>query len=591
MMPKRSQRRTAVNCHGTGGVGDEPTLTKTKQPSLISSRVQVKPFAGKVFYLDLPSNRTAETLETDIRQLGGTVEKFFSKEIKYLISNKREARYIHCLRQDSPVSSPDSGQSSPLPGSKPHHPSHVGSTKSRPLGQPETVVKSRGKSLVDKVVSEQERVKINKILSNALDWGVKILYIDDVLAYIQKKKVKYQIPSAAAVKSSVKAQLASRQGFSKCKERRIRKPFIKVEDSSRNYRSIFLTLPNMPVFNLKTVAPCSPFCTEDKTLQGNRKQGQSKDKSRGRKKNKDKKRSGYCECCLVKYEDLTMHLQSIGHKTFSWSDKYLVVDRLVSTLQCNFIHSQSNVKRKCSVSSVLLAPGLSRKTNPRHKEDPDASQTVKDKKRRTDWCEESHSGQLKKLLLSNDTALQSHAEDKQTDCCIYSDPSQQRFPARKKSCRQNSQTSCSQKNEADVYQFKSETEAPRDEVIPLSSSHIEDTHLQHKEGKLVPSEQQHFEGNVLEMLFEGVQDTRESLEKEREKNLPQETDGHISAPNSPVQRIQRKVKIYKHKRRKIDTNHEQVKKPCEKSDCSLLRLWELFQSSDDMEVEFHGFED
>lgn len=31
------------------------------------------------------------------------------------------------------------------------------------------------------VVCFQERVKMNKILSNALEWGVKILYIDGML--------------------------------------------------------------------------------------------------------------------------------------------------------------------------------------------------------------------------------------------------------------------------------------------------------------------------------------------------------------------------------------------------------------------------
>lgn len=69
-----------------------------------------------------------------------TVEKFFSKEIKYLVSNKREARYVHCLRQDSPVPSPDSGQSSPHPRSKPHRPGdHGDNIKSRSQGQTDTV--------------------------------------------------------------------------------------------------------------------------------------------------------------------------------------------------------------------------------------------------------------------------------------------------------------------------------------------------------------------------------------------------------------------------------------------------------------------
>lgn len=68
-----------------------------------------------------------------------TVEKFFSREIKYLVSNKREARYVHCLRQDSPVPSPESGPSSPYPRSQPHRPGSHGDGKSRSQGQTDTV--------------------------------------------------------------------------------------------------------------------------------------------------------------------------------------------------------------------------------------------------------------------------------------------------------------------------------------------------------------------------------------------------------------------------------------------------------------------
>uniref|UniRef100_A0A3Q3Q3J1 Uncharacterized protein n=1 Tax=Monopterus albus TaxID=43700 RepID=A0A3Q3Q3J1_MONAL len=53
--------------------GDKTALIQAKptnQPS------QVKPFAGKVFYLDLPSNRTAEKLESDIKELGGVRQKY-----------------------------------------------------------------------------------------------------------------------------------------------------------------------------------------------------------------------------------------------------------------------------------------------------------------------------------------------------------------------------------------------------------------------------------------------------------------------------------------------------------------------------------
>lgn len=53
--------------------GDKAMLSQSK-PTCVTAAVQVKPFAGKVFYLDLPSNRIADILESDIGYLGGVRE-------------------------------------------------------------------------------------------------------------------------------------------------------------------------------------------------------------------------------------------------------------------------------------------------------------------------------------------------------------------------------------------------------------------------------------------------------------------------------------------------------------------------------------
>uniref|UniRef100_A0A3Q4AJR4 Protein DBF4 homolog A n=1 Tax=Mola mola TaxID=94237 RepID=A0A3Q4AJR4_MOLML len=276
-----------------------------------------QPLTGEVFYLDLPSNRITESLESDIKDLGGTVEKFFSKEIKYLVSNKKEARYVQCLRQSSPVPSPDSGQSSP------HQTGNHG----------DNFAASRGKSLVERVVKQQERVRMSKILSNAQEWGVKILYIDDIIAYLQKKKkvTNSQYPATTAIKTNVRLWHHIIK-FDLC---RISKPFIKVEDSSRHYCPIYLTMPNMPQFNLKTLPPCTPFFVEEKDPPTNKpsvKISASEERGHCRKKNRDKKGGGYCECCAIKYVNITTHIQSERHKAFSKSDKYLVLDKLISAM-------------------------------------------------------------------------------------------------------------------------------------------------------------------------------------------------------------------------------------------------------------------
>ncbi|XP_040900671.1 protein DBF4 homolog A [Toxotes jaculatrix] len=627
MKPKRIQGNRGSDWQGKGAnTGDKTALSQAKPTSHVSSSAQVKPFAGKVFYLDLPSNRTAETLESDIKELGGTVEKFFSKEIKYLVSNKREARYVQCLRQDSPVPSPDSGQSSPHPRSNPHRPgSHGDNIKSRSQGQTDTFVISRGKSLVERVVKEQERVQMNKILSNALEWGVKILYIDDVIAYIQKRKkiVSSQCPASTAVKTSVKAESSAGQGFQKCKGGRISKPFIKVEDSSRHYRPIYLTMPNMPEFNLKAVPPCSPFCVEDKDPPGNKQQGHrgakasaSEERAHGRKKNRDKKRGGYCECCMIKYENITTHLRSDRHKAFSKSDAYLVVDRQVSMLRCNFIHIKTKIKRpKCSVSSGLVVPGPCGKTELRLKADLDTIETIKEEQHQT-VDEETSSGHTLKITSAPGSAPLTDRERGRRNCSTHSDRSKHKSLACKRPRRQNSLTSCTQRAEqTQIPQPKMETAPSRGECLFSFPSRVTQVHsvdlTSHKDMNnsttlfhnvsaqndsskslnFETNEQEESDTNKDSLVFDAVQDGSIIPDRMTGNNLKEHKEGKLLPESfSPVRKIRRRIRVYKHKRRKVDT-HVELAKPSDVPENSVMTLWKLFQSSDDMDVEFHGFED
>lgn len=605
MKPKRTQRQTGARWHGKAiNTGDKTTLNPEKQKSNLSSSARIRPFVGKVFYLDLPSNRVAETLERDIKELGGTVEKFFSKEIRYLVSNKREAKYVHCLRHDSPVPSPESGPSSPHPRSVQHHPcSHGENFKSKNQSQTETqFVTSRGKSLVERVVKEQERVQINKILSNALEWGVKILYIDDVIAYVHNKKKSFgsQVSVAAPAKTNVKAESASKQGLQKHKAGKIRTPFIKVEDSSRHYRPIFLTMESMPEFNLKTVAPSCPFCLDDQDPPGNKQRGHGSVKATAnevkgqvRKKSKDKKRSGYCECCLVKFDNLTMHLKSERHKTFSKSKEYSVVDRLISTLSCNFIPINTKTKRsKCSVSSVIMAPGPCQK----------AEAVTEETLQGADGHTVSYLESNLKTSPSDSVPLSERYKERRNHY-TYSRSSIQKYLAHKRPCRQNSLTSCRRAAETEqVPQSNLETAPSSDDVfctLPSTVCHVdpldERTH-KHVNGSTRPvpdvssrgicnagNDREGAQSNTDAMLLDAVRDKNLFPDKGTEIKLSEKKEESPPAKSSPVQEVKRKVRVYNHKRRKVETNAECVD--------SILKLWECFQSSDDMDVEFRGFED
>ncbi|NXV11580.1 DBF4A protein, partial [Cepphus grylle] len=311
-------------------------------------KLKYKPLTGKVFYLDIPSNVVSEKIGKDLKELGGRVESFLSKDISYLVSNKKEAKFAPALGQISPVPSPESarngGNSSPHPSNRKDR--HDGSS----FKIVDTVRMSRGKSLVEKAIKEQDLIPSGSILSNALSWGVKILHIDDVKNYIeQKKKELYLIKRAG---SSFKDVVSAG---------RLKNPFVKVEDRSRHYRPFYLQLLSFPVLNYCVPKPYSPFEVDKKHPPG-QKQAQYKqrnkinsDKDCGipvQLPQKDKKKRGYCECCGKKYEDLQTHLESEQHRNFAQSTQYQVVDDIISKFVYEFVEYKDDAKKikrtKCS---------------------------------------------------------------------------------------------------------------------------------------------------------------------------------------------------------------------------------------------------
>ncbi|XP_069715673.1 protein DBF4 homolog A isoform X3 [Phaenicophaeus curvirostris] len=332
-------------------------------------KLKYKPLTGKVFYLDITSNVISEKIGKDLKELGGRVESFLSKDISYLVSNKKEAKFAPALGQISPVPSPEfaqnGGHSSPHPSNRKDR--HDGSSFKRV----DTVRMSRGKSLVEKAIKEQDLVPSGSILSNALSWGVKILHIDDVKNYIeQKKKELYIIKRAeSSFKDGVKHVTAQKS------RSKLKNPFLKVEDRSCQYRPFYLQFPSFPLLNYCVPKPYSPF-EVDKKYPSGQKQTQSKqrnkintDKDCGilvQLPQKDKKKRGYCECCGKKYEDLQAHLESEQHRNFAQSTHYQVVDDIISKFVCEFIEYKDDAKKikrtKCSTGH--FSPIIGKITRP-----------------------------------------------------------------------------------------------------------------------------------------------------------------------------------------------------------------------------------
>lgn len=346
------------------------SLKNVKKDIGKTEKLKFKPLTGKVFYLDIPSNVISEKLGKDLKELGGRVESFLSKDINYLVTNKKEAKFAPTLGQISPVPSPESapngGNGSPHPSSRKDR--HDGSS----FKIVDTVRMSRGRSLVEKAIKEQDLIPSGSILSNALSWGVKILHIDDVKNCIeQKKRELYLIKRTGSSSKDGGKHVAAQKSKS-----RLKSPFIKVEDRSRQYRPFYLQLLSFPFLNYCVPKPYSPFEVDKKYSPG-QKQTQSKERNKiNSDKNcgmpaqfpqKDKKKRGYCECCGKKYEDLQTHLESERHRNFAQSTQYKVVDDIISKLVYEFVAYKDDdtgkIKRtKCSTG--YFSPIIGKITRP-----------------------------------------------------------------------------------------------------------------------------------------------------------------------------------------------------------------------------------
>ncbi|XP_036285417.1 protein DBF4 homolog A isoform X2 [Pipistrellus kuhlii] len=369
----------AMRIHSKGNAQGEIQLKNEKnRPSLKSLKTvnkpeesKYKPLWGKIFYIDLPSVTVSEKLQKDIKDLGGRVEEFLSKDISYLISNKKEAKFAQTFGQISPVPSPESAYTAETTSP---HPSHDGSS----FKSPDSVCLSRGKLLAEKAIKDHDFIPSNSILSNALSWGVKILHIDDIRYYIEQKKKELCLLKKSS--TSIR-DLGKRVGAGTQKTKsRLKKPFLKVEDMNQLYRPFYLQLTNMPHINYSIQKPSSPFDIDKPSNIQKQTQvklriemdGDKCDEIPTQLQLKEKKKKGYCECCLQKYEDLETHLLTEQHRNFAQSNRYQVVDNIVSKLIFEFVEYERDMpkKKRLKYSVGSLSPittNILKKSEPKEK--------------------------------------------------------------------------------------------------------------------------------------------------------------------------------------------------------------------------------
>lgn len=178
----------------------------------------------------------------------------------------------------------------------------------------------------------------------------------------------------------------------------------------------------------------------------------------------------------------------------------------------------------------------------------------------------------------------------------FSDGSRHKSAERKQLCRQNSSISCPRK-----------AALPKIETAPSSGDYFESVPCRVESVDLagqVTAENangssSHFHNNETNQRVDShhkldssttMQDGNMLQDKISEATVSENQEGSILAQNSsPVRTIQRRIRVSERKRQKLDKHVEHLQ-PCNITDDSRQKLLEIFQWSDDTDMEFLGFE-
>ncbi|XP_065712316.2 protein DBF4 homolog B isoform X2 [Patagioenas fasciata] len=318
--------------------------------------VAPRPLRGKSFYLDLPAGRSARELAEAIGRLGGVTESFLSKEVSYVVSSNKEAKRDKAgtrTEKQSNVTSEDAKTRSPTPStSKVNH--------SRPQQKPpDTALISRGKELLQKAMKNQDTGGGSSILASARLWGVQILHVDQMLSYTRQLLRAI----SGARKRCQQTEAKCPESGSKVHKGKLKPPFLKVEDQSRQFRPFHHQFKTFPDLNFQTPKSSSPFeppkshsnSCRTRAAEGCPTRSEGEKSPRSTPVTVPKKKRGFCECCQETFEELHKHLQSPQHRRFALDDsQYAPVDRVIAQLSNGFVEQSDKVPRSCLADEHLV---------------------------------------------------------------------------------------------------------------------------------------------------------------------------------------------------------------------------------------------
>ncbi|TNN47225.1 Protein DBF4 B [Liparis tanakae] len=274
------------------------------------------------------------------------VESFLHKDVSFVVTGSQEGlKEQKCTETNAERKGTSEEAQRPIMQRE----SILSSDKRRPGTPRPTACGSRGKALLEKAIRNNERLQGNSVLTNARSWGVKILYVDDVLLYMKQLNRE----SFSAVHKRPERASTKQHACHVVKAAPLRSPFLKIEDMSRRYKPLHMQSMICPT--LWYSGRFSPFESppprfeepaepgEKKTREKKKVESSILDKSQAtlgcnRSLSKPRKKEvSYCECCHQPFTNLDEHMQSDQHRAFVLdASNYSEVDQLMTEMLPGF---------------------------------------------------------------------------------------------------------------------------------------------------------------------------------------------------------------------------------------------------------------
>ncbi|NXI50704.1 DBF4B protein, partial [Chloroceryle aenea] len=270
-------------------------------------------------------------------------ESFLSKEVSCVVSSNKEARRDKgrtWAEKRSNVTSDGKATSLVASASRGNH--------ARPHQKPpDTALISRGRELLQKAMKNQVSrewmsFSLAGILANARLWGVRIVHVDGILLWRLRVRcwelgtVFFETRGAEGMWVRLEERAGAGGIGLSGGQGKLKPPFLKVEDQSRQFRPFHQQFKSFPTLNFLAPKSSSPF-EPLKSLSNSCRASDGEKSPRSTPVMAPKKKRGFCECCQETFEELQKHLQSPQHKRFALDDsQYAPVDRVISQLSHSF---------------------------------------------------------------------------------------------------------------------------------------------------------------------------------------------------------------------------------------------------------------